>query len=637
MTGSAAADPYRARPWTAAYPPSVPAIPTVPRLSLGALLDEVAARFGAQPALICRHTRLTYAELSARVNRMAATLHRLGVHPGDRVAIVHPNTPEFVVAFLAVARLGALAVPLNPLAPADQLEAPLIDSGARIVVCIDTAAAAVHQVRDRTSVREVLVSTLGEADGTATGWRSVLSAARARRSAHAAGGAKGAGVTRLAAALRNPGRGVPRISVDPDTPVLLAYTSGTTGAPRPTVLTHHNVIANGYQLGWLLPDVRPGREVVLSVLPLFHPYGLVLGLLPGVLLGGTTVLVHGLDQRELLAAFDRHAPTLFSAVPAVFRALLDSDDLRPQHGAGVRTAISVGASLPSAVADEFERRTSSVLLEGYGLAEAPLTHAVLHGRGRADGLIGVPLPLTDVRIVAPDNPTAVLPVGRVGELAVRGPQVSTGSWGGAGTPSAAGYIVTGDLAVMEPDGNFTLVARVADALRIGDQLVGPERVESVIVALPQVARAGVVQVAGVLVAYVEAVEAAEPISAGDVRDACTCALPSQLVPAHVELLPALPRTGIGTVLRSALRDQAAAAGYRLADVPAPVSRERTASGAAKKTAAKKTPAKKTAAAKKAAGATAQAPRKKAASRTSENGREPSRHRAAATPPEEDGS
>lgn len=561
-------DPYARAPWVEAYPASVPREPVVPNLPLGQLLDEVVARFGPQTAVICRRTRITYLDLKTRVDRLAATLHRLGVHPGDRVAIVLPNTPEFVVSFFATLRLGAVAVPLNPFSTPAELGVQLADSGAQVAVCIDRAVPALQEVRSRTKLREILVTSLAEAGSTPLGLSKLLPlpAARRRRRELSVPVPKTPGVTRLADALRDPGKGVPHVTVDPDAAALLTYTSGTTGEPRATVLTHHNLIANGYQIGWWLPDVRPGREVALAVLPLFHPFGLVLGLQTTLLLGGTLILVPGLDQSEILAAFDAHSPTLFSAVPAVFRALLDNAELRAHRTAALRVGISIGAPLPPETARAYEQLTSSALVEGYGLAEAAITHAVPVGAARYSGEIGLPLPLTDARIVDPDEPTTVLDVGIVGELAVRGPQVSSRSWGGAGTPSAAGYVLTGDLASMDTGGSFTLVGRIADALHIGGGRISSVEIESAIAALPEVARVGVVAGADGPVAYVQLVSGAE-LSAGAVLSACERVLAADLVPVRVEFRDALPVTGVGSVLRRLLRTQEAAAATARAAEP----------------------------------------------------------------------
>jgi long-chain acyl-CoA synthetase len=635
-------DDFAAAPWRSAYPASVPRTPTVPDLPIAQLLDEVVARFGPQLALVCGRTRVTYAELRTRTDRLAATLHRLDVHPGDRVALVLPNTPEFVVAFFATLRLGAVVVPLNPLADPAELANQLADSGAQVAICLDRVVATVQEIRGRTKLRHVLVTSLAEATGTPTGLRARLPVPSARRTRRqqVAVVPKAPGVTRLVEALRDPGKGLPRVTVDPEAAAMLAYTSGTTGPPRATVLTHRNLIANGYQVGWWLPDVRPGREVALAVLPLFHPYGLVLGLQTTVLLGGTLVLLPGFDQTEIVGAFDAHSPTLFSGVPALFRALLDNRDLRGYRMGALRAGISIGAPLPSATAEAYERLTASALAEGYGLAEAPVTHAIPMGTAGRSGTIGVPLPLTDARIVDPAEPTTVLGIGEIGELAVRGPQVSSRSWGGAGTPSADGYVLTGDLASMDADGYFTLRARRADTLDLDGAHVSPVDIESVIAELPQVLRVGVVAGADGPIAYVQ-FATGEQLDVEEIRAACAQRLAPELVPVRVEVRASLPLTGVGTVLRRALRALEPAVPPRAARGRAPIAKKAPAKKAQAKKAQAATPAKKVAVAKKAApakkataakpapAATTRQPRKQIAAPTRDDGSPKPRTSAAA--------
>ena len=573
--GVTPADPYAAVPWRTSYPDSVPADPVVPALALGQLLDEVVARFAPRPALVCRRARLTYSELHGSAAQLSNALHKLGVRAGDRVALILPNTPQAVIGFFAAVKLGAVAVPLNPYSGREELSAQLADSGAEIVICLDRVAADVLAVRDRTKVREVLTVSLAHASGLRERSRLRLTNGQRLRAALSAPVPKGTAVRPLSDALKNVPMVAPKVEVDPHSAAVLAYTSGTSRAPRAAVLTHHNLVANGHQIGWWLPAVRPGREVTLAVLPLFHPYGLVLGLQTTLLLGGLLVLVPGFDQREVLTAFDTLGPTLFSGVPGMFRGLLDNPGVRAYRTVPLRAGVSIGAEIPAATAEAYEQLTGSSLLAGYGLTEAPVTHVNPPGAGRP-GSIGVPLPLTEARIVDPHAPTTVLAPGEVGELAVRGPQVSDRSWGGSDSPSAAGFTLTGDLARMDGDGFFTVVGKRSDVLEVAGSSVDCRVVEEVIAALPGVARVGAVMAgagAGGVVGYVQRVpagrgeNAAPELDAQDILAACA-QLPAALVPIRVEFVEDMPLTAVGTVFRRSLRAREA---ERIRDDPPPES------------------------------------------------------------------
>jgi long-chain acyl-CoA synthetase len=353
----------------------------------------------------------------------------------------------------------------------------------------------------------------------------------------------------------------PQAEVDPMTDVaVLQYTGGTTGAPKAAMLSHANLMANSHQMRLWLPEAVPGREVTLAVLPLFHVYGLTLCLLMTVLLAGRLVLLPRFDLDAVFRAFDAERPTLFPGVPPIYQAMLDASQVRRHDLSSVRVCVSGAMKLPVAVQERFERVTGGArLVEGYGLTEAsPATHCPPLSGPVKPGSVGVPLPGTDARIVDQDDPGRVLPAGSPGELAVKGPQVFLGYWGGDVTPPFTddGWLLTGDIAVMDDDGWFTVVDRKKDIIIAGGFNIYPTEVEQAVLDLDEVAQCCVVGLPDryrgeTVKAYVVLAPGAR-CSEKDVVRHCASRLAAYKVPKLVEFREQLPRNAVGKALRRQL-------------------------------------------------------------------------------------
>jgi long-chain acyl-CoA synthetase len=327
------------------------------------------------------------------------------------------------------------------------------------------------------------------------------------------------------------------------------------------MLTHRNLVANTLQVRHWIPDLREGREVVLSVLPFSHIYGLTTALSVPVALGGAMVVLPTFQTSSVLQAIRRHRPSLFPGVPAMYTAINDFPGARRFGVESIRACISGAAPLPVEVQEAFERLTRGRLVEGYGLTEAsPVTHAnPLHGV-RRPGSIGVPIPGTEAKVVDLTSGRD-LPPGRVGELAVRGPQVMRGYWGRPRetreTLRAGGWLMTGDLARMDRDGYFTIVARKKEMILAGAYQVYPRDVEEVLHEHPKVREAAVVGIqqkrwpSQKVKAFV-VLRQGENATERELIDLCRTRLKSYAVPWQVEFVSELPKTFVGKVLRRVL-------------------------------------------------------------------------------------
>jgi long-chain acyl-CoA synthetase len=568
---------YDERPWLAAYPAQVPTDPDLPLVPLTRLLDDAAKAFPATVALSTFATssvgsRMTYRELCESVDQLAGGLSDLGVRPGDRVALVLPNCAQHVIAFFAVLRLGATVVHCNPVASADELKAQLTLSGTKVVVCIDRVASTVLDLRSATAVQTIVVTSLVDALSRSARRRLDLPfpKAKARKAKLVSNVPDHSSIVRFRTLLRV-GRATPQAPIDPVNDVaVLQFTGGTTGEPKAAMLSHANLVANSYQMRLWLPEAVPGREVTLGVLPLFHVFGLTMCMLTTIVLSGRLVLVPRFDLDAVLSVIDDERPTIFPGVPPIYQALNDSPRTVRHDLRSIRACVSGAMKLPIDVQERFETLTGGRLVEGYGMTEAsPATHCSPLTGPRKPGSVGLPLPGTQAKIVDPDDPAVLIPVGEEGELAVKGPQVFLGYWGepvGAETLTADGWLLTGDIATMDDEGWFTVVDRKKDLIITGGFNVFPTEVEQVIRTMPGVLDCCVVglpdRYSGEAVkAYLVAPDGS--VTEDEVRAHCAEKLTAYKVPKFIEFRGELPHSVVGKALRrQLLAEELAATGAK---------------------------------------------------------------------------
>ncbi|CAI9414676.1 long-chain-fatty-acid--CoA ligase [Nocardioides sp. T2.26MG-1] len=551
------------RPWASSYAPGVPLDIQVPEETLVDLLDGSAARFASLPALDFFGATTTYAELGEQVARAAEGLRRLGVGPGDRVALVLPNCPQHVVAFYAALRLGAVVVEHNPLYTEEEMSFQLADHRPTVVVVWDKVATMVRGIVEPLGARAVLSVNLPSALPPVKRLALRLPVKRAAATRAAMTG-PAPGIDRWERLLKGP-------PLDPAHPrpttgdvALLQYTGGTTGRPKAAVLTHRNLRANAAQGRAWMPGLVDGHEVVYAVLPLFHAYGLTLCLTFSMSIGATLVLMPRFDVDLVLEAMGRRPATFLPAVPPVYERLATAAKERGVDLTTIRYAISGAMSLPAATAELWESVTGGLLVEGYGMTEtSPVALGNPAGDARRIGAIGVPFPSTEVRVVDRHDPSRDLPPGEEGELLLRGPQVFGGYWERPAETAevvlADGWIRTGDVVVMDEDGFFTIVDRIKELIITGGFNVYPSEVEHALRELPDILDAAVVGLpSGGGDEEVVAVVVLAPGATFDeqaVRAGCREHVAAYKVPRHVYNVDELPVSIIGKVLRRQVRDE----------------------------------------------------------------------------------
>ncbi|SMH32658.1 long-chain acyl-CoA synthetase [Rathayibacter oskolensis] len=553
------------KPWLTSYAEGVPTEIDPPTQTLVDLLEDSVARYRRGTALEFFGAETSYAELGDRVSRAAEGLRRLGVRPGDRVALVLPNCPEHVVAFYAALRLGAIVVEHNPLYTPRELRRQFEDHGARFAVVWNKVADVVATMPADLGIERVVSVDLTESFPLAKRLALRLPLPRAR-----AARAKLTARTRTRTLVpfdrllggRRLARSHPRPSLG-DT-ALLQYTSGTTGTPKGAILSHANLRANAMQGRAWVPGLREGDETFYAVLPLFHAYGLTLCLTFAISIGARVVLFPTFDVGLVKAAAKSSPPTFLPAVPPVYEALARASERHEIDLRGIRFAISGAMGLPVATVDRWERASRGLLVEGYGMTESsPVALGNPVGPTRRPGTVGVPFPSTEIRLVDPADPSVDRGAGESGELLLRGPQVFQGYWkrpdDTAETLLAGGWLRTGDIATVSADGFVTIVDRAKELIITGGFNVSPSEVEGVLESYPDVVRAAVVGLpradGGESVAAAVVLRPGTAVDTEALRDFCRVHLTPYKVPKRIDVVTELPTSLIGKVLRREVRQK----------------------------------------------------------------------------------
>ena len=568
-------DGFAERPWVRWYAPGVSERLVVPDIALPTLLDDAARDFPKRTALTFLGRTISYAALVDSVDRFARALYDLGVRKGDRVALILPNCPQNVIAFFAVLRIGAVVVQHNPLYTPPELHHQLADSGAGVAIVYDGAYGRLVEAQPGTKVERVIVTSLADylPSGTRLALRLPFDSVRHKRDQLVTELPADADVLHFGELLRAANAPLRQVSVTPARDVaLLQYTGGTTGLPKGAMLTHRNLVANAHQAAAWDPDVVRGEETVLAALPIFHVYGLTMCLTMNMLVAGTLVLLPTFDLGLLFKAIDKWQPTVFPGVPPMYDLIVRSRRTGRHDLRSIRTCVSGAMRLPPETIDRFQRVTGGRLVEGYGLTESsPVALANPLNENARPGTIGLPVPGTEVRIADLDDAGRDAAFGEPGELCIRGPQVFAGYWGQPEDTAAmlrAGWLHTGDVAVMDPDGFVTIVDRKRDVILASGFSVFPSEIEEVLLEHPAVADCAVAGVAhfyrGETVKAFVVVRAGEQVTEQELHAFCAARRVAYKVPSRFEFRSDLPHNVLGKVLRRVLRAEHEAARGRAA-------------------------------------------------------------------------
>lgn len=550
------------RAWTSQYDSHVSSTLSYPEESLPQMLARLAARFPDRPAVLFYGRVIRYRELDALTNRFAKALLQMGIGKGSVVGIMLPNLPQTVIAFYGSLRAGATVTMINPLYVEPEIRQQVTDSGCETLLVLDQFYGRVEPLLQGTCLKRVIVTGvedylpwLKRLLYPLKAWRE---GKRVRRPVHPA-------VHAFRRLLDVPPE-APTVPVAPDDTALLQYTGGTTGVPKGVVLTHRNLMANTWQIHQWCPSIREGEAVFLGVLPFFHVYGMSVCQNLSLCTGSALVLLPRFQVGEVLKAIVRERVTVFPGIPAMYFAINGYQRLNRYNLRSVRVCISGAGPMPPSVQERFESLTGAKLVEGYGLTEAsPVTHCnpIEQTVGpRHPKSMGLPLPGTDARIVDADTGQRELPVGEVGELVIRGPQVMRGYWRREEETRQVlrdGWLYTGDMARRDADGYFYIEDRKKDMIKSGGENVYPREVEEILLRHPAVKDAVVAgipqELRGEMIKAYVVLKDGEKAASADLLEHCRKNLAKFKVPKRVEFRSELPKTIVGKVLRRVLIDE----------------------------------------------------------------------------------
>ena len=550
--------PYAARPWLDHYDYWVRPHMNYPRRPLHEILRITAVEVPQRPATAFLGAQLTFSQIKEQSDQLAMALSRLGIAKSDRLGIMLPNCPQYLVAVFAVLRLGATVVNINPLYTPREILVIAQDSGMRALLTLDVLAPAVLAVREQTKIENTIITSLAEYSLAATPPAAIEGTLR---------------LADLLAEVAEPD--LPRVEIDTEEDVaVLQYTGGTTGVPKAAMLTHYNIFANVVQTEcWAHSSLRRGEDTYLLVIPFFHIYGFTVGLMDGVWRGVQQILIPKYDVEALLTAIRDYRPTYFPAVPTIYISLLNHPQAKEYGIDKVRVFNSGSAPLPIEVIDQFERMTGGTLNEGYGLSESsPVTHSTPSLGRRKAGSIGLPLADTDMRIVDLETGTREVALGEEGELCIAGPQVMKGYWNRPDETAVAlraddagrTWLYTGDVARMDADGYTYIVQRKKDMVIVSGFNVYPSEVEAVLFMHLAVMEAGVIGISdvyrGEVVKAFVVLKRGATVTPAELIEYCKGSLAEFKVPREIEIRESLPKTAVGKILHRVLREQDQAKG-----------------------------------------------------------------------------
>ncbi|MEN1971087.1 long-chain fatty acid--CoA ligase [Luteimonas sp. MJ204] len=554
------------RPWLANYPEGIPSeIDADEYPSIPALLQEAIDKYRDQPAFSNMDVSITYGELDALSNQFASyLLEVLRLKKGDRIAIMMPNCLQYPIATFGALRAGLAVVNTNPMYTARELRHQLVDSGARAILVLDNFGHVVQKVLADSKVETVITTGLGDMLGFPKGAivNFVVKHVKKMVPDYSIQGA-----VRFRDALKAGARhGTPKVEIDREDIAFLQYTGGTTGVAKGAMLTHRNLVANMQQASaWVSKQAKPGREVIITALPLYHIFALTANGLVFTKFGAKNILItNPRDMPGFVKELKREPFTAITGVNTLFNGLLNTPGFEDVDFSQLRLTLGGGMAVQRSVAERWKKATGVTLVEAYGLTEtSPAACINPMDLVEYNGAIGLPIPSTDACVK--DEEGRMLPVGEVGELCIKGPQVMRGYWqrpeDTAAAIDAEGWLHTGDMARMDEGGFFYIVDRKKDMILVSGFNVYPNEIEDVIAMMPgvlEVAAVGVPDEKSGEVVKLVIVKKDPSLTAEQVKAHARNELTGYKQPRIIEFRDELPKTNVGKILRRELRDESPA-------------------------------------------------------------------------------
>ncbi|GJM31059.1 MAG: long-chain-fatty-acid--CoA ligase [Saprospiraceae bacterium] len=549
------------RPWLTHYPSGIPAnIDPSSYESLVDLFTEIFEKYRDKPAFSCMGKELTFDQLDRHSKQFGAYLHSRGLEPGDKIGLMMPNMLQYPIALFGALRAGLVVVNTNPLYTPREMRHQFTDSGVKAIIIAENFAANLEKILGDTQIKTVIVTSIGEMLGTVKG---CLVNFVVRKIKGLVPKYDIPNTVSFTEALKQ-GKKFTLKSFEAcaDDVIILQYTGGTTGVAKGAMLTNRNLVANMLQIrAWMKPFLEDGKEIALCPLPLYHIFAFSVNCLALMSIGTLSVLVtNARDLSSVIKAMKSYPISLVTGVNTLFNALVNHPKFSSIDFSHLKITVGGGMAVQRPVAEKWQKITGCFLSEGYGLTEtSPVaTTNPLDGTGRL-GTIGLPVPSTDIRIVNKED--MPVPVGEVGEIQIKGPQVMKGYYNRPEETAKTirnGWLCTGDIAKMSEDGFFEIVDRIKDMILVSGFNVYPNEVEEVIAAHPdvlEVAAIGIPDEKSGEVVKVFIVKKNKSLTEKQIISYCRENLTGYKIPKVVEFRKELPKTNVGKILRRALREE----------------------------------------------------------------------------------
>ncbi|MEO0254111.1 MAG: long-chain fatty acid--CoA ligase [candidate division WOR-3 bacterium] len=549
------------RIWIKFYDKGVKSDIEIPKVPLFHFLLETVKNFPEKDAYIFFDKRTKFKELLVECKKFASFLKENGIKKKDRVALLLPNTPHFIISYYGTMMAGGIVVQLNPLLSDREVSLLLKNSGSKVLVILDILLPRFLNSVKSSNIDFLIVAQIDEyfplVKRIGFKFLKILKGINEKLK----------GLNRkyfFFREIENYKEIEDFEKIDPEEDIAsLQYTGGTTGIPKGAMLTHYNLVANTLQTMEWVPDLRKGEEVVMGVLPFFHVYGMSVALNFSIASGSTLIIVPKFHTKEILENIEKYKVTIFPGVPQMYQAINNFKDIKKYKLSTIRACISGAAPLPPQVKDKFEELTGAKLVEGYGLSEAsPVTHCnPIYGKNKR-GSIGIPFPNTLAKIVDLEKGEKEMPIGEPGELIVKGPQVMKGYWKSEEETKKVirdGWLFTGDIAKMDEEGYFYILDRKKDLIIVSGFNVYPRNVEEALLSHPKIKDVACVGIpyerTGEAVKVFIVPKEGETLTKEEVIEFSRKNLAKYEVPVEVEFVREIPRTAVGKTLRRVLKEK----------------------------------------------------------------------------------
>lgn len=559
---------YLSKPWLQNYHKDVPPTVEFSDKSLVELFDESAQKYANNTAVIFYGNKISYKQLQDEIDRFATALSKLGVKKGDKVALYLLNSPQYVISYFAILKVGGTVTPISPVYTSSEVKHQLTDSEARTLVCQDI----LYDNIAKTGIKLDRVFLTGISDYLPTIrkmiGRSVLRKAFSELEVPTPQIDESEGFYRMKDLIKKTEPLPPKVDIDPAVDLAsLPYTGGTTAQPKGVMLTHRNLIACQEQITTAWPILEEGKEVVLAFLPFYHIYGQVVVMLSTILDGGTMILFTTPDIDDILYSMEKYQASSFFGVPTFFEYLKEYEKTDRVNWKRLKMITCGADTLHKTTLEGWTKRTGSVITEGYGMTETSGVSHVNPLGGSRPGSFGLPLPNVTAAIIDPDT-NEFMPVGETGEMILHGPNMMQGYWNRDEDNKKIfldiddmRFMKTGDLVRMEEDGFFVFYDRAKDLIKFKGYSVFAREIEEVLYKHPQIKAVGVIGVPDPKVGqYIKAnvvlnPEARGKVSEEDIINYCKETLAHYKVPKIVEFRGELPKTDVGKISRRELREE----------------------------------------------------------------------------------